>query len=331
MSYRFLIVLIFLISVCHLSGITQLQRFHFEREKMGSPFHLIFYHPSATSAAEIGEKCFQLVDSLNHIFSDYDTTSELSTINRTAFLHPVLVSPLMQEILCISNQAYYNSNGVFDIGVGNLTHLWRAARKKNRVPDTSSIKNALLQSGWKNIVYSCEAGAISFNKPNLSLDLGGIAKGFVAQQVINRLQQFGIQHALADAGGDIVAIGSPPNKKGWQIAINRPEEKEALLERNIGLLNQSIATSGDSFQFLEKNGVRYSHIIDPKNGIGNTQQKNVTVIANNGALADWLATACSILDNKAALKLAKKYGAELLITQLIGGKIEYVQTPEFWK
>lgn len=202
--------------------------------------------------------------------------------------------------------------------------------QKNQIPDSLSISAALEQSGWKNIFFSCEAGTIYFTKPALALDLGGIAKGYIAQQVINRLQQWGIQNALADAGGDIVAIGSPPNKTGWQIAINRPEEKEAVLERNITLRNKSVATSGDSFQFVENNGMRFSHIINPINGMGITQQKNVTVIAANGALADWLATACSLLDNKAALKLAKKWDAELLITQLIGEKITFVQTPEFW-
>lgn len=331
MRYRFLFLLIFWGWFCQSNGFTQLQRFHFVQEKMGSPFHLIFYCADSSRANQLGEASFQLIDSLNHIFSDYDSTSELSNINRTASLHPVIVSPLMQEVLCESQHAFQKSKGAFDIGLGNLTQLWRKARKQLQIPDTLSIKHALDQSGWKHIRYNCKEGTIFFTEPHLSLDLGGIAKGYIAQQVINRLQQGGITHALADAGGDIVAIGSPPNKNGWQIAINRPEEKEAVLEKNIAILNKAIATSGDSFQFLENNGIRYSHIIDPKKGTGITHQKNVTVIANNGALADWLATACSILDNKSALRLAKKYGAKLFITQLIGEKIAYVESPGFWK
>ena len=313
------------------SSKAQLQRFHFVQEKMGSPFHLLFYHTDSSSAFAIGEKCFALVDSLNHIFSDYDFQSEVSNINRTAFTKTVSVSPQMQDLLCKSMQAYQLSNGIFDVGLGSITQIWRNARKIRELPSDSMLQEAKMQAGLKWVSFSCAGNTIGFLQPKLQLDFGGIAKGYVAQKVIERLQSWGIHSALADAGGDMVTTEAPPGKEGWQIAINRPEEKEALLEKKLWVKNKAVATSGDSFQLLEIDNLRYSHILDPHTGKGITNGKNVTIIAADGATADWLATACSILETDAALALAKKCGAELLITQVIGGKIAYAQTPGFWK
>jgi thiamine biosynthesis lipoprotein len=228
-------------------------------------------------------------------------------------------------------QAAKLSKGIFDISLGRVTQVWRQARKLKQVPADTAIQRASKQSGMRWIQYQCSANQIRFSKPELLLDLGGIAKGFVAQLVVDRLKSWGVVHALADAGGDMAATEAPPGKKGWQIAINRPEEKEALLENLLLIKNKAVATSGDSFQVLEADNLRYSHIIDPHTGKGITNGKNVTVIAADGATADWLATACSILETDAALALAKKCGAELLITQLISGQIVYAQTPGFWK
>jgi len=315
-----------------LTGIyAQPKRYHFVQDKMGSPFHLIFFHTDSVAAARMGEQCFQLVDSLNHIFSDYDPTSELSQINRNAYTQTVTVSPLMQDMLCRSIQAANLSKGIFDISLGRVTQVWRQARKLKQVPADTAIQRASKQSGMRWVQYQCSSNQIRFRKPELLLDVGGIAKGFVAQQVVDRLKSWGVVHALADAGGDMAATEPPPGKKGWQIAINRPEEKEALLENLLLIKNKAVATSGDSFQVLEADNLRYSHIIDPHTGKGITNGKNVTVIAADGATADWLATACSILETDAALALAKKCGAELLITQIISGQIVYSQTPGFWK
>jgi thiamine biosynthesis lipoprotein len=324
-----LVTAVWIVSIAEIHA--QTKRYHFVQDKMGSPFHLIFYHTDSVAASRMGEQCFQLVDSLNHIFSDYDTTSELSKINRTAFSSSVTVSPMMQDLLCRSLQAAKLSKGIFDISLGRVTQVWRQARKLKQVPADTVIERASKQSGIRWVDYQCNSNQIHFGKPELLLDLGGIAKGFVAQQVVDRLKSWGVLYALADAGGDMAATEAPPGKKGWQIAINRPEEKEALLENLLLIKNKAVATSGDSFQVLEADNLRYSHIIDPHSGKGITNGKNVTVIAADGATADWLATACSILDTDAALALAKKCGAELLITQLISGQIVYAQTPGFWK
>ena len=143
-----------------------------------------------------------------------------------------------------------------------------------------------------------------------------------------------IAAALADAGGDIVMSAAPQGSNGWTIGVNIPERQEELLDQSLLLQNKAVATSGDAYQYVEKDGKRYSHIIDPHTGYGVTFQRNVTIIANDGAIADWLATACSILPIKKAKKLAAKMGAELLIAESKKDKIVFYTTKGFglyWK
>jgi thiamine biosynthesis lipoprotein len=163
----------------------------------------------------------------------------------------------------------------------------------------------------------------------MQLDFGGIAKGYIAQRVIDYLKTSGIQQALADAGGDIVMSGAPLNQKGWLVGVNVPETTDDLLNKKLQLSNCSVATSGDVYQYIEKNGVKYSHIINPITGYGVTNLRNVTIIAKTGATADWLATACSILPIKEAKKLAISHQAALLITTLKNGKLIFEATSNF--
>ena len=118
------------------------------------------------------------------------------------------------------------------------------------------------------------------------------------------------------------------------MAVNVPETKEELLAKTLLLQNKSVSTSGDAYQFMEHNGKKFSHIIDPRTGYGVTFQRNVTVIANDGTTADWLATACSILSIRQAKKLAAQLGAEVLMGEIKKGKLIFYSTKGFnsyWK
>jgi len=313
LRYRFstVIPLLFISGYCH----AQLQRFHFSQPKMGSPFNLIFYANDSTRANVLAAKCFQLVDSLNVIFSDYLPTSELSKLSATAGKEskPVPVSPAMMDILLRSKKAYQQSNGAFDVTIGPLIKVWRQARKEKTFPDDTIIKKILPLVNFNNIHIDTIHQTVLLTKRGMQLDVGGIAKGYTAQQVINLLKQNGITQALVDAGGDIAASGAPPNTNGWSIGINVPETEDDLLSKKIVLHDMAVATSGDVYQYIEHNGKKYSHITDPRTGYGVTLQRNVTVIAKDGATADWLATACSILPIKEAKKLATSMHAQLLI------------------
>ena len=324
---RFAFALLLLLSNCCTA---QLQRFHFTQPKMGSPFNIIFYANDSVTANAIAAQCFQLVDSLNAIFSDYLSHSELSQLSATAGnATPVAVSPAMLDILLRSKKAYQKSNGAFDITIGSLIKLWRQARKSNTFPEDLSIQKTLLLTGFNNIHIDTNTKTVLLAKRGMQLDLGGIAKGYTAQQIINFLNKNGITQALVDAGGDIATSGAPPSAEGWTIGINVPETKEDLLSKKITLHNMAVATSGDVYQYMEHNGKKYSHITDPRTGYGVTSQRNVTVIAPDGATADWLATACSILPISKAKELATTMHAQLLIATIERGKTLFYFTKGF--
>ncbi len=298
----------------------QLKRFEFSQIKMGSSFNIIFYHSDSTRAVQLAKECFLMVDSLNCIFSDYDSASEASRLPEQAN-QPVKVSDELFSMILLSKQAWVKSGKTFDISMGALTQLWRKAGKEKRFPAAEEINTTKALSGFENVDINEAEKSISFKKPGIRFDFGGIVKGYAAQQVIDYLKTKHIRAALADAGGDIAMSNAPPGKSGWRIAINLPGSETAYWDKNLELKNCAVATSGDLYRYSIHEGKKYSHIIDPRTGYGVTSQRNVTVIAADGATADWLATACSILPVKKALRLARKENAALFIAIQKGKRI----------
>jgi len=296
---------------------------------MGSAFNLIIVSADSNKANHLARKSYELVDSLNHIFSNYDSSSELSKINASAGLLPYKMSTAMLDLVQKSQYAYIQSKGAYDISIGPLSSLWRNARKAKLFPEASTVLATKKLVGLNQVKINKRLGTIFLPNANMQLDFGGIAKGYIAQWVINFLKANGIQQALVDAGGDIVMSGPPLNQQGWLIGVNLPETTDQLLNKKLQLSNCSVATSGDVFQFIEYKGVKYSHIINPLTGYGVTNLRNVTIVAKTGATADWLATACSILPIKEAKQLAISHQAALLITTLKNGKLVFEATPNF--
>jgi thiamine biosynthesis lipoprotein len=249
----------------------------------------------------------------------------------SAGLTPTKVSPAMLDLLLLSKQAYHKSIGAYDITIGPLSLLWRKARKKQEFPTKAVIETARHLMGFNQVQIDSEKAIIFLPKKGMRLDFGGIAKGYIAQWVIDYLKSIGIKEALADAGGDISMSGAPLSSKGWLVGVNVPETADDLLSKKLELTSISVATSGDVYQFIENEGVKYSHIINPKTGYGVSWLRNVTVIAPQGATADWLATACSILPLKEAKKIALENHAQLLISTKQNGKIKFYSTPSFKK
>lgn len=299
----------------------QLKRFRFSENKMGSSFNIIFYHSDSIEAVSISKQCFALVDSLNNIFSDYSSTSEVGGLAAMPVVKDQKVSGELFEVILLSKQAWKRSGKTFDITIGALSQLWRKAKKENRFPSKEEINEAKGSTGFKYLSYDIFQKTISFKKPGIRFDFGGIVPGYAAQKVMDLLKSRNINIALINASGDIVVSDPPPGKEGWTIAINLPESEHEVWDKNLGLKNFAVSTSGDVYRYTIHKGKKYSHIIDPRTGYGVTTQRNVTVITKNGADADWLATACSILPIKKALKLAKKEHAAVFIATLDGEKI----------
>jgi FAD:protein FMN transferase len=309
----------------------QLKRFEFSENKMGSSFNIIFYHTDSAEAVSLAKECFLIVDSLNNIFSDYSSESEVGKLPLQKNLTDIKVSDELFAMIVRSKDAWERSGKTFDITIGALTQLWRKAKKENRFPSEAEVKAAKELTGFKNLTINERSKTISFKKPGIRLDLGGIVPGYAAQRVLDFLKTKHINLALVDASGDIVMSDAPPGKNGWTIGINLPENENEIWDKKLQLRNFAVSTSGDVYRYTIHNGIKYSHIIDPRTGYGVTSQRNVTVITKYGADADWLATACSILPIKKAMALAKKEHAAILIAILKDEKITIYKSKSFDK
>jgi thiamine biosynthesis lipoprotein len=334
MRWAFLIILLVSLLVQISQSQAQAQKFHYSSNKMGSPMNLVFVDQDSLHAKKIAQAAFELVDSLVSLYSDYDSTSELSRLSQQSGMGPIKVSPGLMSILLLGQSAYQYSHQSFDISIGPLSQLWRKARKTHQFPDSSAVSLAKNLVGLNKMVIDKKTSSVNLLVKGMRLDLGGIAKGFVAQEVLQRLKDQGISAALVDAGGDIAMSNPPLQAKGWLIGVNVPEAEEALLDSKLLLKNCAVATSGDVYQFFLHNGRKYAHITDPRTGYGVTFQRNVTVIAADAATADWLATACSILPIQEALQLAEKQQAFVLITLLENNRVISHKSKgfdRFWK
>ncbi|GHM99305.1 FAD:protein FMN transferase [Cytophagales bacterium WSM2-2] len=300
---------------------------------MGSPLTLIFYCDDSLKAAAFSTRSFHLVDSLVNIFSDYIDESELNQLCRSVGT-TFKCSPALFEILKLSQDAYAKSEGTFDITLGPVTQLWRKARAEKKIPEASQVKEKIALTGFSKIKLDTIAHTATLTQKGMRLDLGGIAQGFIAQQVIDFLKKCQVKNALIDVSGDIVCIGNPPNAKGWTVGISVPGKENQLLQKQLLITNSGVTTSGDVYQYIEHEGKRYSHIVDPLTGYGITTQRNVTVIASDGTLADWLTKACSLLPVAKAKKLAARLNTAVLITEMKKGKLVFYASnnfKQFWK
>jgi FAD:protein FMN transferase len=312
------------------------QKYTFNRPKMGSPFIITVYADDSAKLLEIIDLAYRRVDTLNQIFSDYLATSEINTLcnnQKPQVWQPI--SPDLFHILQLSKAAYDASGGAYDVTIAPVVRLWRKARKEKALPNETELKLALSKVGFKHLELD-KSPKIRFYTEGVSLDFGGIVKGFAAQEVVNLLTINGFPICFADAGGDLAMGASPVSEggktNGWRVGISVPNEENQIIPQFLHLQNQAVATSGDLYQSVEINRKTYSHIVNPKTGLGLTHRRNVTVIAPDGAQADWLATACSVLSIKKAMKLVRKYpNVELLIMENRKGKIKYWQSTGFSK
>lgn len=282
-----------------------LTRFEFSQPHMGTRFSIIVYAPDPDAASWASASAFDRIARLDNTMTDYRSSSELMKLCERAGGPPVSVSEDLYQVLAKSQELAERTNGAFDTTVGPLVRLWRRARRRHELPDQERLARALGLVGYKNLRLDPKARMAQLLKPGMLLDLGGIAKGYAADEALAALRQRGISSALVAAGGDIAVSGPPPGKEGWRIGIAPLESPDQPPSRFLVLHDAGISTSGDSEQYAEIGGTRYSHIVDPKTGRALIGRRSVTVVAANATTSDSLATAVSVLGPERGLELIR--------------------------
>jgi thiamine biosynthesis lipoprotein len=295
-----------------------LERFEFSQPQMGVPFKIILYAADVAQAKKVATAAYARISVLNTILSNYETDSELSQLGyRSGIQGWTPVSSDLFRIISRSQRLSQVTDGAFDLTIGPVAASWRNARRTKTFPKKGQLSRFLKRVGWQHLKVDYSRRQICLNSTGMRLDPGGIAKGDALDQALMVLQQHGIESALVAGAGDIAVTAPPPGREAWRIQLSEFNEKAGHLPTYVDLKDQAIATSGDFFQFVEIDGIRYSHIVDPKSGIGLTERRLVTVIASRGIEADSLATALSVLDlNQVESTLDRYPGASARILLL---------------
>jgi thiamine biosynthesis lipoprotein len=258
------------------------------------------------------DAAFVEIEEVDRLMSDYKDDSQISKINRDAFKQPVNIGPPTFEVIQKSIEFSKVSDGAFDITVGPLVDLWRAAGESNSVPTKAELAAARAKVGYEKLIIDPNQMTVRFRVEGMRLDLGAIAKGYAVDKATAALQEAGAAGAMVDIGGDIRCFGIPVGrKKRWVVGLEDPSkavpglaDRQVLLKLRIA--NAAVATSGDYRQFVLIDDKRHSHILNRTTGAGAAELASVTIITPNATDADALATAVTVLGAERGLALIEK-------------------------
>jgi thiamine biosynthesis lipoprotein len=292
-------------------------RFEYHEVKLGSAFNLVLYAKDKATADAAARDAFALVDRLDLVFSDYNPQSELSLLGaRTRegpMPAPVDVSPDMVELLLVAGRAAELTDGLFDCSVGPYVQLWRRSRRLQQLPSPERLVEAKAAVGWDKVALTPPEkpggpGRVQLKAAQMRLDVGGVAGGYIADRVLALLRERGVAQALVDSSGDLAVGDPPPGRAGWHVAIQSLAEPNKVVGY-VEVANCGVSTSGDTYRYVEIDGVRYSHVLDPRTGLGLTHSVGVTVIARDGTTADWATKPISVLGAEKGLAFAESLDA----------------------
>ena len=265
------------------------------------------------------EACFKTMESLQTKFNVYDPKSEISVVNASAGTSWAVLDEDLFVVFAKALEISEDSDGAFDVTVRPLINLWSKARKAKSVPKEGEIRAALKLVGYKKLNFDRKKKRIRYEKPGMAVDLGGIAKGYVLAAGIDTLRKEGIKEALLNGGGDILTLGGKGDGP-WKIGIQDPRNKGGVLGK-LDVRDKAVMTSGDYERFYMYEGVRYHHILDPDTGYPARGLMSVTVVGEDGASADALATAVFVLGLEKGLRLIEsRPGIEGAIIDEKGGR-----------
>ena len=269
---------------------------------MGVPWTITLYAAREAAGQAAITAAFAEIARLEGVLSDYDPRSEVSQLSEAApTAAPVSVSADLWQVLREAVAWRDASAGAFDPTIGPLTRLWRQARRSGVMPRADKLAAARQAVGARTLELDEERMTVVLREPAMRLDLGGIGMGYAIDRGMDVLAMHGITSAMIDASGDIAVSGPPPGAAAWTIEVDARGDGDDAVKEMLALVNAAVTTSGDAFQVVEIDGVRYSHIIDPRTGLGVAGPAAVTVIAADCTTADAVATAASVLGAKAGI------------------------------
>ncbi|WP_395062838.1 FAD:protein FMN transferase [Flavobacterium sp.] len=280
---------------------------------LGSPFEMTVVAKNTIEANAYIDMAISEVKRIENLISDWIPTTQISEVNRNAGLKPVKVSDEVFELVERSIKISKLTNGAFDISYASMDKIWKFDGSMKKMPTPEAIKKSVEKIGYQNIILNEKEKTIFLKLDGMKLGLGGIGQGYIADKVKALLQSKGCTSGIVNVSGDINTWGRQIDGKLWTVGIINPMNKNKVFA-TFPLENSAVETSGSYEKFVIFNGIRYSHIIDPRTGYPATGVVSVSVFAKQTEIADALATGIFVLGVDVGLDLVNQLkGIECII------------------
>lgn len=273
---------------------------------MGSVFEISLVGTDSASLAYQIQLVIDEIERIENLISEWRPNTQISEVNRNAGIRPVKVDREVFELTRRAISYSILSDGAFDISVAALDKIWRFDGNMDALPSDAAVQNSVTKVGFEKIELDSIASTIFLKQSGMKIGFGSIGKAYAADRGRHILQEMGVKGGLINASGDIALWGKPPGKKSWSIGISDPE-KPYKITRKLRMKEGAVATSGNYQKYVMFNGVRYSHIMDPRTGYPATELASVTVIGPMAEFANALSTSVMVLGVKKGLKLMERY------------------------
>ncbi|WP_372764674.1 FAD:protein FMN transferase [Litorivivens sp.] len=286
-------------------------------DTMGTRYNISLMAPGDFEAEAAQQQLDALLQAFNQIASTYEPKSEVNALSAMTLEDWHDISHTLSDMLLISLEVNWLTGGAFDVTISPLVELWGfgAERRRQHVPSQSAIDAALEETGFRHLQLDLTEPRIKIKQP-VTVDLSGVAKGYGVDMVAQWLERQGVANYLVEIGGEIRAAGQSARGDVWRVGIEKPQGLAAGVQQAIRVSGVGLATSGDYRNYFEDNGTRYSHTLDPKTGYPiKHRTASVTVIAENAAYADALATGLLVLGGDKALKLAETHNLAIFVIE----------------
>jgi thiamine biosynthesis lipoprotein len=290
---------------------------HKKKYVMGTVFEIVAYEESLARASDAIDKAFQEIARLDEVMSNYNSASALSRLNRSAHFHAEVVPLDLYRVIEESLVYSRLSDGKFDVSVGPLVNLWKAAMREEHVPSSAEEETLRRCVGYQNIALF-PPDRIEFRSACLQIDLGAIGKGYAVDRAVEILRSYGIERALINAGGStIYAMGSPPGQPAWLVHLRDPSKR---IDPQVRLCDDSVSTSEQTPSLLGSNSA--GHIVDPETATPSRTEFAVSAIAKTATASDALSTTLLLIGPDKGKVLVKTIADAAAIWVSPGGQSE---------
>lgn len=280
---------------------------------MGSRFEISAVSENDSLARKGIDVAIQEIGRIEKLISSWDANSETSEINRNAGNQPVPVNRELFDLIYRCKKVSEITDGAFDISFASMEHVWKFDRSVQEMPPPDTVAAFVSKVNYRNIILDENKSTVFLKEQGMKIGFGGIGKGYAANRARAVMKKMGIDSGVVNAGGDLTAWGKQEDSSLWKIGIADPKDKTRIFAW-LTIQDMAVVTSGDYEKYFISDGIRYSHIVNPKTGYPVSGIKSVTIVCPDAELADALATGVFVSGDKKGLELINKLkGIECLI------------------